>query len=122
GVAAAAFIGWVVSDYSNPRTDPQPRIVNPEAARLSVADSDIQSDRLKVPQGPSVVTSDQVPQLKPGMTRSEVEAIIGLPPADMVSPVTEVDGRMTYKAAYLANLDPGPAPIRGPVPVPRRLP
>lgn len=121
GVAVAAFAGWVLSDYSKARPDSQTsRAQNPEAiGMISVeAPPPVPDNR---PPGPSVVTSEQVPQLKPGMTRSEVEAIIGQPPADLVSPVSEVEGRMTYTAAYLANLDPGPAPIRGPMPG-RRVP
>jgi hypothetical protein len=120
GVVVAAFAGWVVSDYSNTKYESQSHPRNPEPALLSVeAPAPMPEDR---PSGPMVVTSAHVPQLKPGMTRTEVEAIIGLPPADLVSPVSEVDGRMTYTAAYLANLDPGPAPIRGPMTGGRRIP
>jgi hypothetical protein len=57
------------------------------------------------------------------MYRADVEGLIGLPPADLVYPVSEVDGRLTYRMTYLANLDPmGPPntvrPITGRPPTP----
>jgi len=58
------------------------------------------------PSRPSVVTADLITQLQPGMTRVEVEELIGLPPAQLVHPVSKVDGRLTYRASYLANLEP----------------
>jgi hypothetical protein len=123
GVAVAAFAGWVLSNYSGPRADqPTSRSHNLDLGTMSVEVPIPPPPPPDRPQGPSVVTPEQVPQLKPGMTRSEVEAIIGPPPAGLVSPVSESEGRMTYTAAYLANLDPGPTPVRGPMPVGRRLP
>jgi hypothetical protein len=120
GVASAAFAAWVLSDFSNPKSAQHSQSGDVQVTMMPIESPLlVQQDRS---QGPSIVTSEHVPQLKPGMTRTEVEAIIGFPPADLVSPVSEVDGRMTYTAAYLANLDPGPAPIRGPIPATRRMP
>ncbi|MBM3981184.1 MAG: outer membrane protein assembly factor BamE [Planctomycetes bacterium] len=56
-------------------------------------------------------TAQALPKLKPGMTRTEVEQLVGAPePAD-IHPVVVVDGRATYHTAYEADLDP-PATVR----------
>ncbi|MDB5307410.1 MAG: hypothetical protein JWO38_1612 [Gemmataceae bacterium] len=76
------------------------------------------------PLRPGVVTAEMVHRLQPGMTRVDVEELIGPPPAAMVLPVSTVDGRLTYRANYLANLGPIPTPPPGavpPAPVPRSM-
>ncbi len=121
GIGVAAFLAWVVSDSTPSVAPPQvtaPRVL-PQSATI---EADMMLPTPPRPAGPSVVTAEHMPRLKEGMSRTEVEAIIGPPPANMVSPVSENEGRMTYKAAYLANLDPGPAPVRGPIPVSRMAP
>jgi hypothetical protein len=114
-VAAVGFGAWVLSDLLGTReplsTDPP----NVTAVQLIEPPTPPPADW----HGPGVVTPDMVPQLKPGMSRSEVEALIGPPPAQMVSPVTETDGRLTYRASYLANLDVASAPATPP-PLSRR--
>lgn len=114
-IAALGFAVWVVSDLlSPPNTSPPPPPMASGAERVAALPMQ------DWPTGPSVVTPDLVPQLKPGMSRSEIEALIGPPPADMVSPVVEADGRFTYRVGYLANLDPHPV-RSAPVVVGRRL-
>jgi hypothetical protein len=61
-----------------------------------------------------------LPQLRVGMSRIEVEGLIGPPPADQVLPIAVVDGRATYQTAYPVDLDP--APVMTVRPFGRRLP
>jgi hypothetical protein len=70
---------------------------------------------------PGVITAEVVSRLQPGMPRAEVEGIVGLPPADLVQPITANNGRFTYTTSYLANLEPTAHPLVGPRPIPRTL-
>jgi len=54
------------------------------------------------PQG----TAEALTKLKPGMTRSEVEGLVGAPSPDRILPVTVADGRVTYQTAYEADFGP----------------
>src|SRR5688572_5897290 len=93
-VAVVGFGVWVVGDLLGPQEKPTaepPRVSAVQVTQPAALPTE--SQRI-----PGVVTSDKVPQLKPGMARSEVEALIGPPPAEMVSPVSEADGRLTYRA------------------------
>ena len=47
-----------------------------------------------------------LPKLKPGMSRSEVEQLLGPPASEQVQPVTEANGRLTYCTCYeLTDMD-----------------
>ena len=46
------------------------------------------------------VTVGMLPKLKPGMTRIEVEQLLGPPAADQLQPVTQTNGSPTYCTAY----------------------
>lgn len=108
-VLLVAFGVWVASDL---RTDPPPPTVPPSVSREFPAPPEPE-DRVPSWTEPQVVTQDMVARLQPGMPRAEVEAVIGRPPATLVQPVTEVDGRFVYRTTYLANLDElPPATIR----------
>jgi hypothetical protein len=50
-------------------------------------------------------------KLKPGMTRTEVEGLVGRPAPHDVHPATVADGRVTYRACYEADLEP-PSTVR----------
>lgn len=63
------------------------------------------TSRSRDPFRPGVVTAELITRLHPGMTRVDVEELIGLPPAGLVQPVSSADGKLTYRASYLANLD-----------------
>lgn len=56
------------------------------------------------PQGTAQVLS----KLKPGMTRAEVEQLVGTPAPDDILPATVSDGKVTYQTAYEADLGPLP--------------
>jgi hypothetical protein len=51
---------------------------------------------------------EEISKLKPGMSRAEVESVIGPPLANGVQPVTQTDGRLTYWGSYTL-LRPDPA-------------
>lgn len=134
GVAVIGFGAWVIGDQLVPKADDRspiamqspPIVVHNSKMSAFEASGEVPAATAEAPRSPGLVTSDLVPQLRPGMSRSEVEALIGPPPANLVTPVTESNGRMTYHAAYLANLDapaskpsdnlgrrtvPGPQPV-----------
>ncbi len=46
------------------------------------------------------VTVEMLPKLKVGMTRIEVERLLGPPAADQLQPVTQTNGSPTYCTAY----------------------
>jgi hypothetical protein len=113
GVIAIAFIGWIWRDAFLGR-GPQ------ETKEMADAHGPI---RRFLPLAPDE-TVDAVPHtpgkglagLKPGMPRAEVEKLLGAPAAEHVYPATIADGRVTYHAAYEADLGPPPTirPIRAP--------
>jgi hypothetical protein len=47
-----------------------------------------------------IASMSNLPKLKLGMTRVEVEDVIGPPAADSLRPITVTDGRATYQTAY----------------------
>ncbi len=98
---------------------PNPEGMEVRARRLLPLDPMDPSTQVRNAIHPGVVTSDLLPRLQPGMARVEVEGLIGTPPAQLVYPVSNVDGRLIYRASYLANFEPPPpAPVGVPLPVP----
>lgn len=59
-------------------------------------------------------TAQGLSKLKPGMTRAEVEVLVGAPAPDHIHPATVADGQVTYSTSYEADLGPAPTvrPIR----------
>lgn len=114
GVVAIAFGAWVLGDRLVPKKNAQQVGIQyspPIAHHSQVTTFEADTSTTESVRSPGLVTPELVPQLRPGMSRSEVEALIGPPPADLVTPVVESNGRMTYHASYLANLDaPAPKP------------
>lgn len=110
--AAVGFAAWVVWDAVTPRQEgtalrpDRPwgdEAPNPAALLGPIVPGPRQVRNLP---RPGVVTADLIPRLLPGMTRTAVEDLIGPPPDDQLRPVTNVDGRLTYRATYPANLGP----------------
>jgi hypothetical protein len=60
-----------------------------------------------------------LPRLKPGMTRTQVEDMIGPPTANSLQPVTVAEGRATYRASYELAEPPAPPTVRPIGPGPR---
>ena len=56
-------------------------------------------------------SAELIAKLKPGMTRAEVDGLVGIPAPEDISPVTVVDGKMTYQTTYDADLG-APSTIR----------
>jgi hypothetical protein len=59
-----------------------------------------------LPPNPAV-TLAVLPALQPGMSRAEVEDVIGLPPSARVEPIDGTGGRVTYRTAYPIDLGGG---------------
>jgi hypothetical protein len=128
GVALLALTTWVAVDLANAL-----------APRKQAAESRASANELPLPAQPSAVAvADGVepasfparppvstvvlPNVKPGMTRYEVEGFLGTPTPDQIQPVTRANGRVTYSTAYeLDDIGP-PMTIRPIQPRPRSQP
>lgn len=110
---AAAFAFWVWQDST---TDPPvvettaPLRAVPQMMTAALIDGEVFNP---VPQS----TAHALPRLRPGMTRTEVEGLVGPAAADDISPAVVAGGRVTYHMAYEADLGP-PSTVR-PVKPPR---
>ncbi|MBP3958210.1 hypothetical protein J8F10_23425 [Gemmata sp. G18] len=108
GVLTTAFVVWVWEGSS----DGQPQIVGPRPPALGVAGATLTTDEDTVapvgheakpaPQG----TTQMLFKLKPGMLRTEVEWLVGVPAPQCVHPATITAGRVTYHTSYEADLTP----------------
>lgn len=116
-VVAAGVAGWLGSSLLRP--DPQPvaryadTLAPPPASSVSVS---VAFDELATEEQHQRIAPDVLPRLRPGMTRVEIEGLLGPPAPTSLQPVA-VDGRRTtYQTAYeLAEPDP-PHTVR---PLPR---
>lgn len=109
-VVALAFVSWVWWDALPEAAPPPPPPANGLVRQL--------------PQANGVAMSDDplpfvavLPKLKPGMTRAEVEHLVGAP--ENIHPATVTGDRVTYHTAYEADFGAPPTvrPIR-PLPKP----
>jgi hypothetical protein len=101
-----------------PGVDAGPVIIDPRALPVRgpvaiVADGAEQAQH-------RAVSLAQIPKLRPGMPRAEVEGILGPPQPEHVQPVFVGEGRLTYRTAY-ELLDPDPPATIRPIPS-RRTP
>ena len=110
--AAVGFGAWVVWDAVTPRQEGAALRPDRPGGAEALDPADLLGPIVPGPRQvrnlprPGVVTADLIPRLRPGMTRSAVEDLIGPPPADQLQPVQNVDGRLTYRASYPASLGP----------------
>jgi hypothetical protein len=105
-IVAAGIGGWIAAGL----LDNGPPSVEPPPGEMSLRIAEV--PRIPPPPGSATVSLAVLPKLKLGMTRVEVEDLLGPPTADAVQPVTVIDGRLRYRAAYdLGEPDP-PATIR----------
>jgi hypothetical protein len=106
-VAVAGLGAWVALDSigpGNPGQPDNPPVLHPR--RLPVPMSDTVSG-LPGAARSQLVSVNVLPKLRPGMTRVEVEGLIGPPTAEQIRPVMVADGRLTYRTTYeLADPDP----------------
>lgn len=119
-VVVAGVVGWAASGFLRP--DPQPvghngpELAPPVQGFRPVTDMD---DFTPTPPEHQSIPADMLPRLKPGMTRVEIETILGPPTATSLHPVTVTGGKPTYQMAYeLAEPDAPPTvrPLRIPRP------
>ena len=126
-IALSALITWVAIDLIKPPA-PREAVMAPGQNEADVtqqrysAMTDEGPTQGVVPGNPAVSVS-LLPRLRPGMTRVEVEGLLGPPTADRVQPVTLADGRLRYRTTY--ELDDLGAPMtvrpirpRRPLPLP----
>jgi hypothetical protein len=98
-----AFGVWIASDAARRDRRPAgPTLVSAPALASDVAAIVAEAD----PAVARPVRVGVLPHLKPGMSRVEVEGLIGRPTPHQVLPVTVVDGRATYQTAYPVDLEP----------------
>jgi hypothetical protein len=105
GVAVVVLIAWIAIDLSKGPLAP---------AHTSLGQTDFVELALPLPPqalmlpapGAAPVSVAVLPKLRPGMTRAEVEDLLGPPTADRVEPVTIQNGRMRYRTTYELD-DPG---------------
>src|SRR5262245_48639895 len=120
GLLAAAFAVWVWADvFRNHQRNEQkqtqesipPTLIDPSPLRPvhAVADraSPHENGDLPTPQ----TVAQRLPKLKPGMTRTAVEGLIGAPSPRDIHPVNTTGGKITYRLSYDDGLEP-PPPVR----------
>jgi hypothetical protein len=113
GLFAIAFIVWLWRD-SLPVAQP---VLEPGDSRLPSVQGPILRRALPLPPGatpdPAKLhvplgkgTVQALAKLKPGMTRAEVEQLVGTPAPEDILPATVSGGKVTYFTAYDADLGP----------------
>ncbi|MDY3562520.1 hypothetical protein R5W23_003986 [Gemmata sp. JC673] len=108
------FAAWICWDALSP---PEPEAVPEVTLRTRLAPTAIVDDAVfpvTTPEG----TAQALPRLKTGMSRTEVEGLVGAPTPGNISPATVADGRVVYRTQYETDLAP-PATVR---PIQRSLP
>src|SRR5688572_15652019 len=93
-VAVAGIGAWIVAEFLAP---PPPLTERPLIAGGPQA-AFTEGPPLPIGMPPAALTV--LPKLRPGMSRVEVEGLLGSPPADAVHPVTVSDGQFRYRASY----------------------
>jgi hypothetical protein len=116
GALALAFVVWLWRDALEALRGPDdpraPSVVHrPMVRHLPPPTAD---DGPASPRPDPRGTAQGLSRLKPGMTRAEVEGLVGTPAPDHVYPATVADGVVTYSTSYEADLGPVPTvrPIR----------
>jgi hypothetical protein len=118
---ALAFVVWLwrdsVSDSRHPGAENQAE--GPRGATLPFPvkppPPTIPGKKWRLPVQDNTST-DLLAKLKPGMTRAEVDSLVGIPAPQDVYPVTVADGKVTYQTAYDADLGAVPSirPVQPP--------
>lgn len=101
----AGVVGWALSAAVN-APPAEPELVVPPGGPPAVVQAQVMV--LDVPPSEyRLVSGEVLPKLKPGMTRVEIEDLLGPPTSNSLQPVVAADGRLTYHTAYeLADPDP----------------
>jgi hypothetical protein len=108
--ALVALLGWVATDLARQKPSKEARV--PLDLSLPPSAPPLDSNLSFAPVRPGLaadepitamasrITVAMLPKLKAGMTRTQVESLIGAPTADQVQPVSNSGGRVTYRTAY----------------------
>jgi hypothetical protein len=110
-VVVAGVVGWVAATVAHNPVDPQ-RHGPP------VPPEQISTSAVELPLPPPLPTAravpaDLLPKIKPGMTRVEVEVVLGPPTSESLHPAFLADnGRLTYRMAYDIAEPDAPATVR----------
>lgn len=124
GSLAFAFAAWVVSDSFRAKAPEGFVEVSPDDMKLvGIVAPELGWTPPKTEDKPRPSPQDTalvLHKLKPGMTRVEVEVLVGAPEAHDILPAHVYDGKVTYFTAYEADLAP-PATVR-PIRTPRPNP
>ena len=112
GVFALAFVVWLWRDSLPVGQPDSPELRDTQLIAIQAPPPGEIPPSVAEKAKPSAQgTAQALTKLKPGMTRAEVEELVGVPAPDNIRPVTVVDGKVTYQTAYEADLGP-PATIR----------
>jgi hypothetical protein len=124
GAGALAFAAWLYFDTGGTSSDPSlvSPAINPTSGatirrRLPMLDEG-GTDRAEKARPTPRETAQVLPKLKPGMTRAEVEGLVGVPDARDIHPVQVFEGRVIYHTTYEIDLDP-PQTVRPIRPMPK---
>ena len=110
-VVVATILGWVASGLLNPPPVPPPP--GPKLALRPLPVPVLDGLEGAVPiDGERPVPVEALPKLRPGMTRAEVEKVLGPPGPGGLHPVTVSEGRLTYRTAYELAEPDLPATVR----------
>jgi hypothetical protein len=106
-VAVTGLLAWIAVDLTresglknNPVATEQAVMALPQFPPGPPPDSSSQVFTDVPVSAQATVSAAVLPKLKRGMTRVEVEGLIGLPAPDRIHPVTIGEGRLTYRTAY----------------------
>jgi hypothetical protein len=89
--AGAGVVAWQMAD-----TDSTP----PAGTTVHATFAPAGTGSVRRPPAPVGLHPTLIPQLQAGMSRAEVEELVGLPEAANVRPVGESNGRPTYQTTY----------------------
>lgn len=118
GLFVLAFVVWL-SRATNPAGPPP---LDEESIKMAQSDPDWPPRKRLPATPPGIPMTRELPhpgephplsKIKPGMTRAEVEELVGAPAPNDIHPVKVVDGKVTYHTTYEADL--GPLPTVRPV-------
>jgi hypothetical protein len=101
---AFAFVAWIWWD-ALPQRDP---VVSTNATGRRVAPVPFEDARAILDADEPMLpdAAHGITKLRTGMTRAEVEKLIGAPAPDRVSAAVVTDGRVTYLSTYEADFGP----------------
>lgn len=116
GAGAALAVGVVAAGWFALRPTPAPPFPLPEVASAPQTFGSTGVRSRFLPPNPAGLSLDVLPMLQPGMSRAEVEDVVGLPPSVGVDPIDLAGGRATYRTAYPIDLTPGGGGGRAPRP------